>query len=60
MEAFGKHIMAIAKFIQLRGPSQFHTTISAGLLGEIRRLVASILRETDKSLDYAKLLLRRS
>jgi hypothetical protein len=41
MEAFSKHIMAVAKFIEFRGPSQFRTPISAGLLHEIRRLVVS-------------------
>jgi len=39
MEAFSKHILAVAKFMEFRGPSQFRTPISAGLLHEIRRLV---------------------
>ena len=41
MEAFNKHIMAVAKFIAVRGPGQFRTAVSAGLLSEIRKLVVS-------------------
>jgi hypothetical protein len=41
METFSKHIMAVAKLIAFRGPGQFRTAVSAGILSEIRKLVVS-------------------
>jgi hypothetical protein len=41
METFSKHIMAVAKLIAFRGPDQFRTAVSAGILSEIRKLVVS-------------------
>lgn len=59
MEAFSKHIMAVAKFIAFRGPGQFRTAVSAGLLSEIRKLVVSA-QCLLLSYILLKLLLRRS
>lgn len=41
MQAFGNHVLAVAKFVEGRGADGFRTEVSVALLAEIRRLVVS-------------------
>lgn len=39
MESFGRHIIAGAQCVQLRGPSQFRNLVSIILFIQLRRLI---------------------
>lgn len=43
MESFGRHIIAGAQCVQLRGPSQFRNLVSVILFIQLRRLIVRTL-----------------
>lgn len=43
MESFGRHIVAGAQCVQLRGPSQFRNLVSVILFIQLRRLIVRII-----------------
>lgn len=56
MESFGRHIIAGAQCVQLRGPSQFRSLVSIILFIQLRRLIVRtlFLPMSDKSGDTNK------
>lgn len=52
MESFGRHIIAGAQCVQLRGPSQFRSLVSIILFIQLRRLIVSTCHQLQMPLPY--------
>ncbi|PTB45247.1 hypothetical protein M441DRAFT_64920 [Trichoderma asperellum CBS 433.97] len=52
MESFGRHIVAGAQCVQLRGPSQFRNLVSVILFIQLRRLIIMTCHQLQEPLPY--------
>ncbi|KAL7904564.1 hypothetical protein GGI35DRAFT_489681 [Trichoderma velutinum] len=53
MESFGYHIVAGARCVEMRGPNQFRTAVSAILFIQLRRLIIMTCHQLQEPLPYA-------
>ncbi|KAK5991950.1 hypothetical protein PT974_05344 [Cladobotryum mycophilum] len=53
MDTFSRHIVAAARCVEIRGPSQFRSAVSAILFTELRRLIAMTCHQLQEPMPYA-------